>query len=145
MADNYTTAYGAGGRTFAADEIADVLYPRVKLVIGGDGVNDGDASKANPIPIAQPGGSLTSISGSVTTGGTAQVLAASNANRKGLTLQNTSSSELRVSPWGTASATAGYKVAADALLVLDAPHCGVGAVSVWGATTGQTFVGGEAV
>ena len=91
------------------------------------------------------GGALTEVSGSITTGGTAQVLAAANSVRRGITLQNTSTGNLRVNPWGTASSTGGYEVAAGALLVLDAPHCGVGAISIWGATTAQTFVGGEAV
>lgn len=90
-------------------------------------------------------GVVTSIGGTVTTGGIAQQLAAANTARRGLTVQNTSTGELRVNPFGTASATAGYRVSAGDLLVLDSPHCGVGAVSVWGATTGQVFVGGEAV
>lgn len=90
-------------------------------------------------------GDVTSISGTVTTGGTAQELAAANSARRGMTLQNNSTGELRVSPFGTASAAAGYRVSAGDLLVLDSPHCGVGAVSVWGSTTGQAFVGGEAV
>jgi hypothetical protein len=106
---------------------------------------DGPISPRNPLSVAQTGGAVTSVSGSITAGGTAQVLAAANASRRGVTLQNTSSGDLRVSPWGTASVSAGYKVASGDLLVLDSPHCGVGAISVWGATTGQTFVGGEAV
>lgn len=105
------------------------------------GAKAGSAS----LSVTQATGALTSVSGSVTTGGTAQVLAASNSARRGITLQNTSTGDLRVSPWGTASSTAGFLVAAGALLVLDAPHCGVGAISIWGATTAQTFVGGEAV
>lgn len=90
-------------------------------------------------------GALTSLGSTITTGGTAQTLASSNSARVGLMVQNTSTGELRVNPWGAASASAGYKVGADQLLVLDAPHCGVGAISIWGATTGQTFQAGEAV
>ena len=105
----------------------------------------GTKASAASLSVTPATGTLTSVSGSITTGGTAQALAASNSSRRGLTLQNTSTGELRVSPWGTASSTAGYKVEAGALLVLDVPHCGVGSVSVWGATTGQTFIGAEAV
>jgi hypothetical protein len=50
MADNFTASPGAGGDTFAADEIAGVKYPRSKIIIGADGVNDGDVSASNPLP-----------------------------------------------------------------------------------------------
>lgn len=55
MADNigYTPGDGA---TVAADEIGGVLHQRVKLTLGADGVNDGDLSAANPLPIT---GALT--------------------------------------------------------------------------------------
>jgi hypothetical protein len=51
MADNigYTPGDGA---TVAADEIGGVLHQRVKLALGADGVNDGDLSAANPMPVA---------------------------------------------------------------------------------------------
>jgi hypothetical protein len=52
MADNITTNPGTGGDTLAADDIGGVKFPRTKLVIGADGVNDGDVSAANPMPIA---------------------------------------------------------------------------------------------
>lgn len=52
MADNYTTNPGTGGSTFASDDIGGVQFPRVKLVLGGDGVNDGDASATNPLATA---------------------------------------------------------------------------------------------
>jgi len=53
MADNITAKgnVGAGTEVIAADDISGVLYPRTKLVIGADGVNDGDISAANPMPI----------------------------------------------------------------------------------------------
>ncbi len=51
MADNITTNPGTGGDTLAADDIGGVKYPRTKLVIGADGVNGGDVSAANPMPI----------------------------------------------------------------------------------------------
>jgi len=60
MADNFTANAGSGGDTFAADEIAAVKYPRSKIVIGADGVNDGDVSASNPLP----------VTGTVTTTGT---------------------------------------------------------------------------
>jgi hypothetical protein len=49
MADNVNVTPGAGA-TVAADDIAGVKYQRVKIAIGADGVNDGDASAATPLP-----------------------------------------------------------------------------------------------
>jgi hypothetical protein len=53
MTDNvgYTPGVGA---TVAADEIGGVLHQRIKLVLGADGVSDGDVSATNPIPITTP-------------------------------------------------------------------------------------------
>jgi hypothetical protein len=156
---------------FVYDSATDKWVPQPLVATSSGGGGGGDASAANQatqigletsirdrlpatlgtkpsaqaLPTTPATGALTSISGSVATGGTAQTLAAANSVRTGLTLQNTSAGTLRVNPWGTASASAGYKVDPDALLVLDAPHCGVGAVSIWGATTAQTFIGAEAV
>lgn len=70
MADNIELNPGSGGDIAAADEIAGAKYQRVKMTIGADGVNDGDVSGANPMPV---GGALlealqtllTTLSGSV--------------------------------------------------------------------------------
>lgn len=51
MADNFEANSGSGGSTFSADDIGGVLFPRSKLVHGADGTNDGDVSKANPLPV----------------------------------------------------------------------------------------------
>lgn len=52
MADNFALeATVTAGRTIATDQIGSVDFPRGKLVHGADGVNDGDVSKANPLPI----------------------------------------------------------------------------------------------
>lgn len=50
MADNFVANAGSGGSTFASDDISSVQFPRVKLTLGADGVNDGDASLTNPMP-----------------------------------------------------------------------------------------------
>jgi len=42
---------GEGVEQLACDDIGGVLFPRTKLVIGADGVNDGDVSAANPLPV----------------------------------------------------------------------------------------------
>jgi hypothetical protein len=50
MADNVSITPGVGAN-IAADEIGGVKYPRSKMVVGADGVNDGDVSDANPVPM----------------------------------------------------------------------------------------------
>lgn len=54
MADNVTANPGSGGPNFAADDIGGVYFPRTKLALGADGVNDGDVSAANPLPVSGP-------------------------------------------------------------------------------------------
>ena len=55
MADNITANPGAGGATLASDDVGGVQFPRTKIVIGADGVNDGDVSAANPLPVLPAG------------------------------------------------------------------------------------------
>jgi hypothetical protein len=52
MADNTELNPGSGGDIAATDDIAGVKYQRVKLTLGADGVNDGDLSGSNPMPVA---------------------------------------------------------------------------------------------
>ena len=59
MADNVDITQGSG-TTIAADDIAGVKHQRVKVVIGADGVNDGDVSASNPIPVT---GTVTANTG----------------------------------------------------------------------------------
>jgi hypothetical protein len=51
LADNFTANSGSGGSTFGSDDISAVQYPRIKLIHGADGTNDGDVSTANPMPV----------------------------------------------------------------------------------------------
>ena len=50
MADDVSITTGAG-TSIGADDIGGVKYQRVKLIEGDDGVNDGDISAANPLPV----------------------------------------------------------------------------------------------
>lgn len=84
----------------------------------------------------------TDRSGSITTGGTAQQLAASNANRAGLSGQNISTGDLWVNEVGGTAAvdTAGsYKVPAGAGFEVATSN----AISIVGDTTGQKFTATE--
>lgn len=51
MADNVIITQGSG-TTISADDIGGVLHQRIKLVLGIDGVSDGDVSSSNPMPAA---------------------------------------------------------------------------------------------
>lgn len=81
----------------------------------------------------------TDRSGTVTLGGTAQTLAASNASRRGFTIQNNSTANLTVNSLGTATTTAGIIIAPGQLY--EWPETGIPttAISILGATTGQRF------
>lgn len=52
MADNFSGTTVEGTKSFAADEIGGVLFGRSKITIGGDGVDGGDVSSSNPLPIS---------------------------------------------------------------------------------------------
>jgi len=60
MADNINVTPGAGS-TVAADDIGGILHQRVKMVIGADGVNDGDISASNPMPVSLDSASLAAL------------------------------------------------------------------------------------
>lgn len=54
MSDNITRNPTFGGDVVGADEIGSVKFPRVKLIHGADGTNDGDVSSSNPLPTRVP-------------------------------------------------------------------------------------------
>lgn len=58
MADNFAATAGDGSVVGAADDIGGVKYPRVKVIIGADGSNDGDISASNPLPIRLSGADI---------------------------------------------------------------------------------------
>lgn len=88
MADNTELNLMSGGNVFATDEIGGVHYQRTKLTIGADGVNDGDVSASNPLPIGPSKGTPTETVVSVAT--TSTSVLASNASRKFLQIINDS-------------------------------------------------------
>ena len=59
--ENTLLNLGSGGNTLATDTIAGVEFQRVKLVEGNDGVNDGDVSSSNPLPVELPGTSAVDV------------------------------------------------------------------------------------
>lgn len=99
MADNVVANPGAGGATFASDDIGGVQYPRNKITLGADGANDGDVSASNPMP----------VTGTVVTGGlTDAELRASPVDVTGtVTTGGLTDAELRASPVDVAAAQDG--------------------------------------
>lgn len=84
----------------------------------------------------------TDISGSITTGGTAQTIALENKQRKALTVQNISAGDLWINETGGAAVINGagsFKLGTGliACVSTDDP------VSIIGATTGQKFTATE--
>jgi hypothetical protein len=98
--------------------------------------------------IAESGGTLTDRSGTITAGGTAQVLAAANTARRYLRIQNQSAGVLWVRETGTAAAS-GASMALKACTVAGDGTGGAfvyeglfvctSAISIFGAVTGQAF------
>lgn len=73
MADNVVANPGSGGVSFAADDISSVFYPRTKITIGADGINGGDVSSSNPMPVAGTGTAGTANSAVLTIQGIASM------------------------------------------------------------------------
>lgn len=83
---------------------------------------------------------LINRSGTITSGGTAQTAAASNAGRKGFSVQNVSGGDL----WWSTLATAiqgqpSHKLPPNALYETPLHAVPTGAISIIGGTTGQAF------
>lgn len=51
MADDVTANPGTGGAVLATDDVGGRHFARIKIVEGADGVNDGDISASNPLPV----------------------------------------------------------------------------------------------
>lgn len=138
MADNVAITAGTG-TTIAADDVGGVLFQRVKPAFGVDGVAV-DVSATNPLPVQTPSVTYTDKSGTITAGGVAQTLAASNTSRKGFWIQNVSAGDLWMSTVGTAAATQpSLWLPPGAFYEVPAHGVPTAAVSIYGATTGQAF------
>ena len=143
MADNITLNPGLAGKIVATDDILGVQYQRNKITLGADGVNDGDISAANPMPVYFPPVSPVDRSGTITTGGVAQVLMAANSIRQGFAVQNTSAGILYINTTNGTASTASKQIQTGALYESPLGGCTIYAISIYGATTGQTFVAEE--
>lgn len=83
---------------------------------------------------------LTDRSGTIATGGTAQVLMAANSQRRGYWVQNVSSGDLWINALGPAVANQpSILIPPRALYEVDASTVPTTEISIIGATTGQAF------
>lgn len=115
------------------------LNPQTTLVDGSGAV----IAASNPLPTTMPSASLTDRSGTITSGGTAQTLMASNSSRKGWWVQNTSSGDLWINEIGGAAVVGGSSIRLTPGSLYEPPVLATYAISIIGATTGQTFAGRE--
>jgi hypothetical protein len=101
LADNVELDAGSGGATIATDDIAGAQYQRVKLIHGADGVNAGDVSAANGLPVQAATGvafPVTDNSGSLTVDNAALAVVGGGAEATALrvTLANDSTGVVSV-------------------------------------------------
>jgi glutamate 5-kinase len=91
-------------------------------------------------------GSLTSRSGTITSGGTSQQLAAANTSRKYLLVQNVSTGDLWISFGATAATTSqpSIKLQTNGSLVMEDNFVTTQAINIIGSTTGQPYTAYEA-
>ncbi|MNV12917.1 hypothetical protein D3C71_1035420 [compost metagenome] len=89
-------------------------------------------------------GSLTNRSGTITAGGTSQVLMAANATRKYLFIQNVSVNDLWID-FGTAAIAnqPSIKLVANAVYIQENSFVSTQAVNIIGATTAQAYTAKE--
>ena len=141
MADNTSYTPGSGVTIAAKDLGSGVLAQRFVPIVGTT-----DIGNTNPLPAYRPGTTYTSRSGTITTGGTAQTLMASNTARKGYRVMNLSTADLWINDEG-ATAIAGqpsFKIISGALYESPAFGASTAAISIFGATTAQAFQASEA-
>ena len=141
MADNLP-AHSDATKILAADNIAGVLYPRSKLVIGADGTNDGDVSAANPLPTKTHGPASGAVS-SVSASASAITILAANSSRRGALVFNDSTATLYLYLSGTGTVTSSLfsvKLAAgEAFALGEGEYTGI-ITGIWSSATGAARV-----
>lgn len=136
--------------TVVNKSVQELLYAMLQHLAGGGGggtvgidQTTPGANTVNTVAVGTP----TGRGGSITAGGTAQQLAATNSSRRGFLIQNTSAGDLWIN-WsgGTAAvgSTTSYRLGATTgAYEFPASYCSTAAISIIGATTGQTWTAEE--
>ena len=104
-------------------------------VVGGS-----EVSESNPVPVSGASGALTDVSGTITTGGTSQLLTAAVTARKYLMVQNNSTGNLGINFTGAATlANPSIVLVPGGSFTMESNFVSNEAVNIIGATTGQAF------
>ncbi|MEH3038222.1 MAG: hypothetical protein PGN23_17275 [Sphingomonas adhaesiva] len=122
------------------------FVPRVALSYGAAEAAAVAVDEAHPLPVAARAVAVSYVdrSGTIASGGTAQVLAPAQATRRGFFVQNLSSGDLWISSVGTAAADQpALRIAPGQLYEAPAHGVPAGAISLFGATSGQSFAARE--
>jgi hypothetical protein len=125
----------------AVDGSGNLVPMHAPAVSDGQGIV-GAVGAQNPMPVINAAGAAASDgSGTIAAGGSAQLLFGGIVPSHGFLVQNNSSAALWISDVGTASAGgAGIQLAANGgLFTTPGGYKPAGAVSLYGATTGQAF------
>lgn len=143
-----TASSGLNGRLQRLAQHLTSLIAQIPASLGvktaANSLSIAPASDAKFVVQLAPAAALTNISGTVTTGGTAQNAAAANSSRAGFWIQNLSAGDLWISTMSTAAATQpALKITAGTYYEAPPGGAGTGAISVFGATTGQAWAGQE--
>jgi hypothetical protein len=138
--DNVTLP--GAGEVVATDEIAGRQFQRVKVTLGADGVDGGDVSAGNPLPVSLGDGRAASaVTSNVASSATTVTVLAENANRRGATIWNDSTAilYLRFGTFGASATNATVKLVADAYF--EVPFGYTGAIQgIWSAVNGAARV-----
>lgn len=111
----------------------------IKLKLGG-----ADVGSSNPLPVQSVNATPINRSGSITTGGTAQVAMAALSTRKAYFFQNISSELMWGSFTGTAApnATGSFPIQPNGI-IRSTQVCETTALSIYGATIGKVYTAWE--
>ncbi len=113
-------------------------------VVGKVGIDQTTPGTTNLVAISPTVGTLTDRSGTITLGGTAQTIMASNATRKYLFIQNTSDTTMWCNFTTTAVATQpSFNLSPGAVFVMEGTAVSTELVSCIGATTAKIFTAKE--
>jgi len=134
--DANTTTQSISTQSDVAGNLVPVHTPAA--MVGGVATPVGPTA---PLPVVNTAAAAAvDGSGTVVTGGTAQLLFAGVVPSNGYLVANNSSETLYVSDVGVASpGGASIPVAAGAVFMTPSGYNPAGAVSLWGSTTGQAF------
>lgn len=133
FSDISLSIYNTSSSTIASDTVTVSVY----VIRANVSVQN---SSNNPANVLQPATAYNPVTnGSITTGGTSQLMVGSNANRKFLTIWNTSPSDILWIQLGqNAGVNAGFPIGPGFAEKFDLPEPS-NAIYIYGATTGDTY------